>query len=163
MALAYVADLVEDGDALIENALALNPNLAWAWLFSGWVKVWLGEPETAIERELRAMRLSPHDPHTFNMQAAIAAGHFLAGRYDEALSWAKISKRAQMNAPLQPLVTAASAALSGDDAEAEVAMAHIRRMAPDLRLANLKDFVPTRRPEDFARWSDGLRKAGPPE
>jgi TolB-like protein/Tfp pilus assembly protein PilF len=163
IALAYVAGLLEDGDALIEKALALNPNLAWAWMFSGWVKIYLGDPEVAIERETRAMRLSPHDPHLFNMQAAIAAGHFLAGRYDEALSWARTSKQAQMNAPLQPLVTAASAALSGNDAEAETAMAQIRRMVPDLRLANLKDFVPTRRPEDFARWSDGLRKAGLPE
>jgi len=161
--LAYIAHLVEDGDALIEKALTLNPNLAWAWLFSGWAKVWLGETEVAVERELRAMRLSPHDPQTFNMQTAIAAAHFFAGRYDEALSWTNISKRAQMNAPLQPLVTAASAALSGNDAEAQVAMAHIRRMVPSLRLANLKDFMPTRRPEDFARWSDGLRKAGLPE
>jgi hypothetical protein len=36
-------------------------------------------------------------------------------------------------------------------------------MVPGLRLANLKDFMPARRPEDFARWSDGLRKAGLPE
>jgi len=163
MTLAYVAGQLEDGDALIDQALALNPNLAWAWLFSGWVKVWLGEPEAAIERERHAMRLSPHDPHLFNMQAAVAAGYFLAGRYAEALSWAKTAKRAQMNAPLQPLVAAASAALSGDAAETEIAMAQIRRLVPDLRLANLKDLVPSRRPEDFARWTDGLRKAGLPE
>jgi TolB-like protein/class 3 adenylate cyclase len=163
MALAYVAGELEDGDALIDQALALNPNLAWAWLFSGWVKVWLGEPEAVIERELHAMRLSPHDPHLFNMQAAIAAGYFLAGRYPEALSWAKTAKRAQMNAPLQPLVAAASAALSGDVAETKIAMAQVHRLVPNLRLANLKDFVPSRRPEDFARWTDGLRKAGLPE
>ena len=30
---------------------------------------------------MRAMRLSPHDPHTFNMQSVVAAGHFFAGRY----------------------------------------------------------------------------------
>jgi tetratricopeptide (TPR) repeat protein len=163
MALAYVAGQLEDGDALIDQALALNPNLAWAWLFSGWVKVWLGEPEAVIERELHAMRLSPHDPHLFNMQAAIAAGYFLAGRYAEALSWAKTAKRAQMNAPLQPLVAAASAALSGDVAETKIAMAQVHRLVPNLRLANLRDFVPSRRPEDFARWTDGLRKAGLPE
>ena len=34
-ALADVADEVEDGDAYLERALALNPNLAIAWLFSG--------------------------------------------------------------------------------------------------------------------------------
>ena len=40
----YVGRL-EDGDALITQALTLNPNLAWAWLFSSWVKASLGEPE----------------------------------------------------------------------------------------------------------------------
>jgi len=163
MALAYVAGQLEDGDALIARALALNPNLAWAWLFRGWVMVWMGEPETAIECETRAMRLSPHDPHTFNMQAAIAAGHFLAGHYADALSWAKAAKRAQTNAPLQPLVAAASAAFSGDATEAEMAMAHIRQLVPNLRLANLRDFVPARRSEDLDRWTEGLRKAGLPE
>jgi adenylate cyclase len=37
-ALAELVGEAEDGDAYIEKALALNPNLAWAWLYSGWVK-----------------------------------------------------------------------------------------------------------------------------
>jgi TolB-like protein/Tfp pilus assembly protein PilF len=163
IAFGFVADQLEDGDALIDQALALNPNLAWAWLFSGWVKVWLGEPEVAIEHATRAMRLSPHDPHTFNMQSVVAAGHFFAGRYAEALSWAKTAMRAQMNAPLQSCVAAASAALTGDTAEAQKAMAHVRQLDSELCLSNLEDLMPLRRPEDFARWADGLRKAGLPE
>ncbi|HEX9769375.1 MAG TPA: adenylate/guanylate cyclase domain-containing protein [Kiloniellales bacterium] len=163
IAFGFVAGQLEDGDALIDQALALDPNLAWAWLFSGWVKLWLGEPEVAIERVRHAMRLSPHDPHTFNMQSAIAAGHFFAGRYGEALSWAKTAMRAHMNAPLQTCVAAASAGLTGDVAEAEKAMAHIRQLDPDLRLSNLGDLMPLRRPEDFAMWAEGLRKAGLPD
>ncbi len=34
IALAYVVGRLEDGLALTERALALNPNLAWAWLFN---------------------------------------------------------------------------------------------------------------------------------
>ena len=34
---------------------------------------------------------------------------------------------------------------------------------PALRVGNLKKRVPLRRPKDFARWSDGPRKAGLPE
>ena len=67
IALDFVVGDVEDGDALMDRAIVLNPNLAWAWLFSGWSKVWLGEPEAAIERTARAMRLSPNDPHSFSM------------------------------------------------------------------------------------------------
>ena len=83
IALAFVVGDLDEGDALIDRALVLNPNLAAAWTFSGWVKVWLGEHEVAIEHTARAMRLSPHDPLTFLMQDATAAAHFLAGRYAE--------------------------------------------------------------------------------
>jgi tetratricopeptide (TPR) repeat protein len=50
IALAFVVDDFEDGAAFIDEALVLNPNLAWAWLFSGYVRTRLGEPEIAIER-----------------------------------------------------------------------------------------------------------------
>ena len=65
IALAYVVGDLDDGAAFADRALVLNPNLAWAWLFSGWIKVWLGEPEIAIEHFARAMRLSPQDPDIF--------------------------------------------------------------------------------------------------
>ena len=61
-ALAYVVRDLEVGAGLIDRALVLNSNLAEAWNFGGWVKNWLGEPEPAIERFARAMRLSPLDP-----------------------------------------------------------------------------------------------------
>jgi tetratricopeptide (TPR) repeat protein len=56
--LAYVVGNLDDGNALIDQALALNPNLAWVWVFGSWVKIWLGEPEAASERGARAMRLA---------------------------------------------------------------------------------------------------------
>ena len=165
IALAFVVGDVEEGAAFIERALALNPNLNWAWLFSGWVKVWLGEPEVAIEREARAMRLSPHDPHFFHMQTATAAAHFCAGRYVEALSWAEQSMREQRNfiLVLSTTIAAAAAALAGRQPEAEMAMARVRRIDPSLRISNLEVFYPLRRTEDLDRLKEGLRKAGLPE
>ena len=65
------------------------------WLFSGWVRIWLGEPEMAIEHFARAMRLSPLDPLIFVAQSGIAVAHFFAGRYDEASSWAEKALREQ--------------------------------------------------------------------
>jgi TolB-like protein/Tfp pilus assembly protein PilF len=162
-ALADVVDDFEDGDALIERALRLNPNFAWAWLFSAWVKVWLGEPDTAIERAIQAMRLSPYDPHMFIMQTAIAMAHFFAGRDAEALSWAETALQEKPDAFLATCVVAASRALVGQLAEAEKAMARLRQLEPTLRVSNVKDRYSIGRPEDFTRWADGLRKAGLPE
>lgn len=42
-------------------------------------------------------------------------------------------------------------------------MARARRLSPALRLANLPDLLPFRRPQGFARWQEGLRRAGLPE
>jgi TolB-like protein len=161
-ALADVVDDLDDGDALIDRALALNPNLAWAWLFSGWVKVSLGEPDAAIERVAHAMRLSPQDPQIFSMHGAIACAHFVAGRYAEALSSAETAMREQPNFLLANCIAATSAALAGRLEEARRVMARLRQIDPGLRISNLKD-VMYLRAEDFAKWADGLRKAGLPE
>ena len=160
--LAWTGGELDDGAALIDRALQLNPNLAMAWLFSGWVKVWLGEPEAAIEHLARAMRLSPNDPNVFNMQAATALAHFFAGRYAEASSWAGAAVREKPNHLIATSVVAASGALAGRSAEAEKAMVRLRQLDPALRLSNLGNLGPIRRPEDIARWSEGLRKAGLP-
>jgi len=130
---------------------------------SSWVKVWLGEPEAAIERAARAMRLSPNDPQVFNMQAGIAAAHFVAGRYADALSSAELSIHGKPDYTLSTFVAAASAALAGDKAAAKKATARLRGISPELRISNLSDHFPIRRPEDFKHWVEGLRKAGLPE
>ena len=101
--LGWVVGEPEEGGALIDRALELNPNLGWAWLFSAWTKVWFGDPDTAIEHAHRALRLSPHDPHMFSMKCAIAWGHFMAGRYDELMSWSAAALREKPEAISQPM------------------------------------------------------------
>jgi TolB-like protein/class 3 adenylate cyclase len=161
--LGFVVGEVEDGSALIDRAIALNPNLAGAWLFSGWIKIWLGEPETAMVHLSHAMRLSPHDPHVFNMQGGIAAAHFFAGRLTEALKWAEMTLRERHNHLLTSAVLAAAKALIGQEEEATKAMAHLRGIMPGLRLSNLAGLFPLRTEVFASRLSEGLRKAGLPE
>jgi TolB-like protein len=57
--LAHVANELDDGAAILDRALLINPNSAWGWFLGGWVKVWLGEPDRAIESFAQAIRLSP--------------------------------------------------------------------------------------------------------
>ncbi len=99
----------------------------------------------------------------FGMRIATAQGHFFAGRYEEALSWAQAGVREQPNFFIGACVMAASGALAGRQAEAEKAMARLRQMNPALRMSNLRELLPIRRPEDFAQWADGMEKAGLPE
>jgi tetratricopeptide (TPR) repeat protein len=163
IALSYLVGNHDDGAVLTERALLLNPNLAWAWLFSGWVKVWTGEPDAAIERVARAMRLSPNDSQIFSMQTATAFAHFFAGRYAEAFRWAEMAAREKPIFVLSTCVAAVSAALAGRSQEAKSAMERLRELEPSLRMSNLNEFFPIRRVEDIAKWEEGMRKAGLPE
>ena len=161
--LAFGVGGLDDGAALIDRALTLNPNLAWAWLFSGWTKVWLGEPEDAIEREAHAMRLSPQDPHVFNMRTATAYAHFIAGRYAEAVSWAEMAIRDRPNHNSALRILSASYAMAGRMEQAGKTVAHLCELDPALRISNLDQLNPFRKPENFARLAEGLRRAGLPE
>lgn len=60
-------------------------------------------------------------------------------------------------------VIAASHALAGRNDEAGRAMQGLRELDPTLRVSNLTDWLPIRRQQDLAIFTDGLRKAGLPE
>jgi tetratricopeptide (TPR) repeat protein len=163
VALGFVVGEVEDGSAFIDRAIALNPNLAWAWLFSGLMKIWLGQLDTAIDHLSHAMRLSPHDPHVFNMQGGMAAAHFFAGRLTEASKWAEMALRERSNHLLASTMVAAARALNGQQEDAAKAMVHLRQIAPTLRLSAVADFAPMRSQALANLLVKGLRKAGLPE
>src|SRR5262249_41064392 len=121
------------------------------------------EPEPALERFARAMRLNPLDPRMMSMRTGTAYAHFLLGRYDEAASWAAMAL--QDNPDYQPSlrIFAASNAMAGRPEQAHRAVARLRQLNPALRVSNLKNVVPYRRVEDLSPYGEGLRRAGLPE
>ena len=120
-------------------------------------------PELGIERFAHAMRLSPQDSQFVNMQAGTGTAHFVAGHYDEALSWAKAAVREQPSFVLSQAIVAASAALAGQLAEAQKTMVHLRQLDPGLHISNLDTLIPFKRADDMARLAAGLHTAGLPE
>jgi adenylate cyclase len=163
-ALAFVVHDLDAGTGFIDRALVLDPNMAAVWSRSGWARIWLGEPDLAIEHLARAMRLSPLDPLMPNMRATAAYAHFFAGRYDEASLWAEMTLRERPDSLNALHMAAASNAIAGRLAQAHKALARLRQLDPVLRVSNLRDRLgPYRRPEDLARYEEGLKKAGLPD
>jgi tetratricopeptide (TPR) repeat protein len=70
--------------ALVDRALALNPNFARGWYVSGSLRQWGGQPDIAIEHVEAALRLSPRARIGIPM-SVVGAAHFLARRFDEAV------------------------------------------------------------------------------
>jgi TolB-like protein len=158
-ALARAAGELAGGAALLEKALMLNPNLAAAWGFSGRVKVYLGQPEEAIEQLAHAMRLSPLDREIYGVQGSTAFAHYFCGRDHEASLWAQRAMRENPNFVPVVAIAAASSAMAGRRSEARDAMERLRQIAPTLRISEHFMFS---RPEDMARLGAGLSKADLP-
>ena len=97
------------------------------------------------------------------MQAGTAFAHFLAGRYDEASSWAQKALWDRPNYLTALRLAAASSALAGHLEDARQAIERLREIDPTLRVSNLNDRIPLRRPDHLAKYAEGLRKAGLPE
>jgi TolB-like protein len=81
--------------SVIQRALMLNPNSAYAWSANGWVLRFGCQPRPAIEAFQHAMRLSPLDPLGYTFSGGLALAHVAAGRYEEAAEWADRSLREQ--------------------------------------------------------------------
>ncbi|PNB50212.1 CadC-family transcriptional regulator [Pseudomonas sp. GW456-12-10-14-LB2] len=162
-ALAHLTGDVDCGIALLDRARVLNPNLAPAWYLGGILRALGGETEAAIANLEHAVRLSPLDPEMFRMQVGMALAHFFAGRFELSTSWAE---KAQGNLPsllVAAALIAASHALGGRTDKAGQAMERLRQLDPTLRVSSLSAWLPIQRPEDVARFAEGLRLAGLPE
>jgi tetratricopeptide (TPR) repeat protein len=139
--LALVIGDLDAGVDFIDRALVLNPNLAVAWYFSGWLRIWLGWPNVAIEHFSRAMRLSPLDSVIAYGQLGIAHAHFFAGRYDEASSWAQMALRGMPDGLPELRIATASDALAGRLDHAERTMARMRQIDSMRSISNLAEVL----------------------
>jgi TolB-like protein len=90
---AFVTGLVEhDRPAAVEafeRALALSPSSAFALFLGCIVLAYAGAAEQAIDWAERALRVSPIDRLAYIPNHAIAIGHFVRGRYEEATTSAR--------------------------------------------------------------------------
>jgi hypothetical protein len=112
---------------------------------------------------MRALRLSPLDPLMPRRVNMIGFSHFIAGRYDDALSWGTRALRDQPEFLAALRLVAASNACIGRMDEARVAMKRHLQLDPTMRLSKLRQYNPTRKPADFARFAAALKMAGMPE
>jgi class 3 adenylate cyclase/tetratricopeptide (TPR) repeat protein len=84
-ALAYFGEDINAMLALVDRALALNPNFARGWHSSAALRLNAGEPDTAIAHVEAALRLSP-GARVGTSLTVMGAAHFFARRFDEAVS-----------------------------------------------------------------------------
>jgi tetratricopeptide (TPR) repeat protein len=153
-----------DALALLDRAIDLDPNLAGAWTARGICKGNQGRIDEAIQDFEHALRLNPRDPRRFMTQHGLAFAHFMAGRYDEAVSLATAVLQVQPRRGVTLRVAIAAHALAGRTDEARKVLAAHMKIEPETRISTLREtYLRRLRPEVFEILVDGLRKAGFPE
>lgn len=162
-ALIRVCHEHDAGEDLIDQAIALNPNMATCWRQRAFASLFAGQHERAIEHAARAIRLDPLDPQIAGVELAMASALLLFGRHEDALDWAKRSHRHDPLAVMNLRVLASAQAFAGNFEEARRTGERILHLDPTFTIARAKSFMPYRRAEDLAKWTEGLRLAGLPE
>jgi adenylate cyclase len=123
---------------LLERALVLDPNCAWAWSRLAWIENYADQPVKAIENFERAIRLSPIDPMNFNNYAGIGSAHEISAEYDQAVTF---YRRALLERPHASWIyrnLASALAGAGKTEEATQAFAEMMRHYPGLTVAKFK-------------------------
>ena len=123
---------------LLERALALDPNCAWAWSRLAWLENYADQPCQAIEKFERALRLSPIDPMNFNNYAGIGSAHEVAGEFDQAAMFYRRALQERPNASWIYRNLASTLSGAGRLEEAREAFAEMLRHYPDLTASKFK-------------------------
>ena len=160
--LAYLGHDYDRGASMVEQAVALNPNLAIAWYCRGWVTMMCGEAEHAVESFERMIRLSPLDPLRIGAWNGSSFAFFQLGRYEEGRAAAMKSIQFATNAhTLAAFIM--NAVRAGHEDEARQAVAQLLKRQPDFRASHVHQAFPVRASDVRDRMALALREAGIPE
>jgi tetratricopeptide (TPR) repeat protein len=131
LALAYFGEDIDAIMALVDRALALNPNYARGWNISGVLRLWAGQPDIAIERVEAALRLSPRARVGYSLNV-IGAAHFYARRFAEAVRKLLLAIQENPRFPQPYRLLAACYAQMGRLAAASEIVERLRGITPIL-------------------------------
>jgi len=151
--LGYFEPDIDPAISLIDRALELNPSFALGWVRSGWLRLWAGHTDLAIEHFDKSLRLNPlrKTPATFG----IAVGHFFARRLERAAAMLLFSLQESPNWPPCLRFLASCYAHLGRLGDAQLIVEKLRHVTP--MLVPSAEHWRIRQDRDF--YLDGLRLA----
>jgi len=162
--LAYVSAVLGHHEEAMDaghRGVALNPYDMGARGVLGMCYLQTGEHRKAIELFSMAAERGNSDPR-YQWAVLNAFSHYLLGQYDATLSWAREELYVNANHLQALTVRAAALAQLGRAAEAAEATEVLLSKYPNTTVErHLRNFH-SKKPEDLARYRDGLLKAGVP-
>jgi adenylate cyclase len=156
---SFIERRTDESIAHFQRALDLNPNFAAAHGYLGWTLSFDGQSDKAIAHSQTAVRMSPHDPQQVIFYGGMAAAHYLAGRYEEAISsaFSVLRYRPTFNAARRLLISALAQAGRLDEAHAE--LERLKGYQPDISIAWIEKNVPYTS-ASMVKYLEGWHKVG---
>jgi adenylate cyclase len=124
---------------LLERAIQLDPNAAWALSRLGWLETYGDRPEPAKDYFSRAMRLSPLDPMNFNNLVGLGSAHQVAGEDEEAARYFLRALEERPNAHWVHRNLCAALLGAGKADEARASRDTMMQAYPNMSVARFKD------------------------
>ncbi|WP_177243516.1 adenylate/guanylate cyclase domain-containing protein [Bradyrhizobium sp. Gha] len=124
---------------LLERALALDPNCAWAWSRLGWIECYSDRPESAVQHFQQALRLSPIDPMNFNNYVGIGSANEVAEDYEKAVEFYRRALQERPHATWIYRNLASALVGAGHLEEAKAAFAEMLCAYPGLTISKFKE------------------------
>jgi len=147
---------------LLERAVTLDPNGAWAWHRLGWVENYSERPRDAIGHFERALRLSPLDPINFNNYVGFGSSYERLGEYDKAVEMYRRGLQERPNARWIYRHLAGALSGAGRIDEAKAVLVELLRSYPDFTIAKFRQAM-VFADDALDRMAENLRRIGVPE
>jgi adenylate cyclase len=161
--LGYNAKAYEEALGAITKSLELNPNSATAYNSSGWIRLYLDQPDAAEEHFRRAIRLSPVDPERGMATTGLAVSFLMRGRHADGLHIARQAVREMPQYPSAHKVLIQALVLNDLEKEARAAAARFLELSPGYTLTYQKKITPYSNQTYCLQLLNTLRQAGLPE
>jgi adenylate cyclase len=156
----------------LERAVTLDPNFEWANFQLGWTLLFSGEPENAMVRGEKSLRLSPRDPSIFWRYELLGWCQLVTNHADEAVHLFIKGRTANPRIWTTAYGLAGALALKGDLDAAKTVLAESLKLNPEVNsLAQWYAWLPwTNKDNAPLFWAlqdktldEGLRRIGFPE
>lgn len=163
MALLQTGKDYEGGMAVIQAAVAANPNDLFVAAAAAIATMHCGDMDEALARMERAVNLAPRDPDTRFFLTGIAMIRIIRGQHEQALAAAarSLALNAHFDATYWMLIAANAYLGRMDDARRHIEK--LMAIAPGVTLSRIRAGQPARYPERIGTVLEGLRMAGMPE
>jgi adenylate cyclase len=117
--------------ALVDHALEITPSYAGGWYYSGWLRLWAGQSNIAIDHFTRAARLSPYEMPS-RVLIGIGISQFFVRDFDQAKATLRQSLQEFPNWPPTQRFLAACCAHMGQLEEARQVIERLRLITSDI-------------------------------